>query len=456
MTGFMGKNVRRFGRKRSLRRRNLPSTRRYGKSAPPFMSFASLGLSPSITETLDALGYVEPTPIQAEAIPVVLSGKDVWASAETGSGKTAAFVLPILERLRSARREAPRPIRALVLAPTRELAMQIEASIRRYGERLEQRFKVCLAVGGVSENPQMMALRGGAEVVVATPGRLLDLVSRNALSLSRVEVLVLDEADRLLSLGFGEELARVFELLPRARQTLLFSATFPPAVRALAEKELRGGDDMVRIQLESGASRLAETVKQRAIEVDVAKRTQLLRKLVSDHGWTSVLVFVATRHGADHVANKLARAGIPTAALHGELGQGARSQALADLKNHVIQVLVATDVAARGLDIVRLPAVVNYDLPRSPTDFVHRIGRTGRAGESGVAISFVTVDNEAHFRLIEKRHKFSAPRERVEGFERTDVAAPVKDPHGGIKGKRKSKKDKLREAAAAAQTKKDP
>lgn len=411
--------------------------------------FASLGLSPSLTQALAALEYNEPTPVQTEAIPAILRGGDVWASAQTGSGKTAAFVLPILETFIQGARgaERPRPIRVLILAPTRELAMQIDASIRRYGANLDPFPKTCVVVGGVSENPQMMALRGGADIVVATPGRLLDLVRKNALRLSHVETLVLDEADRLLSLGFGDELAEVLALLPAKRQTLFFSATFPPAVRTLAEAQLR---DPVRVQVDAGSAPIVSTITQRAIEVDVAKRTPLLRHLLKEHAWSHVLVFVESRNRADHVANKLANSGIPTAALHGELGQGTRTQALRDLEDHVIRVLVATDVAARGLDISRLPAVVNYDLPRSPTDYIHRIGRTGRAGERGVAISFITAENEAHFRLIEKRHKFTTPRETVAGFERTEFAAPTQDPHGGIKGKRKSKKDKLREAAAAS------
>lgn len=418
------------------------------------MTFADLGLSPTLLATLTELGYLTPTPVQAEAIPVILRGGDVWASAQTGSGKTAAFVLPILEAFAKVAPETPRPIRALILAPSRELAMQIDASVRRYGAGLPAFPKTCTVVGGVSENPQMMALRGGADIVVATPGRLLDLVRKNALRLSRVETLVLDEADRLLSLGFGDELREVLSLLPKRRQTLLFSATFPPAVRSLAEAQLR---EPTRIQVDAGAAPILETIAQRAIDVDVGKRTPLLRHLLKEHDWTHVLVFVESRNRADHVANKLANAGIATAALHGELSQGTRTQALEDLKSHVVRVLVATDVAARGLDISRLPAVVNYDLPRSPADYIHRIGRTGRAGESGVAISFITAENEAHFRLIEKRHKFVTLREQIPGFERTEFTPPPRDPHGGIKGKRKSKKDKLREAAAlAAGQKREP
>ena len=414
------------------------------------MPFSSLGLSPALVRAVTKAGHAFPTPVQSAAIPVVLGGGDVWASAQTGSGKTAAFVLPLLERLARAERETPRPVRVLVRVPTRERAAQIDEAFARYGSELPARLKTCAVVGGVSENPQMMALRGGADIVVATPGRLLDLVEKNALALSRVETLVLDEADRLFSLGFGDELQRVLGLLPAVRQTLLFSATFPPAVKTLAESVLR---TPTRIQLAADDADQPR-ITQRAIEVDVGKRTLLLRHLLATHGWSNVLVFVASRHRADHVTDKLTRAGIKAAALHGELGQGARTQALADLKKNAVQVVVATDVAGRGLDISQLAAVVNYDLPRSPVDYLHRIGRTGRAGETGVAVSFITAENDAHFRLIERRQKMTVPREQIAGFERTEVAAPAQDPHGGIKGKRKSKKDKLREAAAAAEGRK--
>jgi ATP-dependent RNA helicase RhlE len=408
------------------------------------MPFASLGLSPAIVSAVDKVGHRTPTAVQEAVIPAVLAGGDVWASAETGSGKTAAFVLPLLERLSRASRSTPRPVRVLVLAPTRELATQIEAAFVVYGQNLAERLKSCVVVGGVSENPQMMALRGGADVVVATPGRLLDLIAKNALSLSSVQTLVLDEADRLLSMGFGDELAGVLGLLPPVRQTLLLSATFPPAVKALASSLLH---EPIRVQVEA-EQREVPLITQRAIEVDVGKRTQLLRHLLQQQAWPAVLVFVASRHGADHVTGKLTRAGVAAAALHSELSQGARTQALLGLKSGRVKVLVATDVAARGLDIRELPAVVNYDLPRSPNDYLHRIGRTGRAGATGEAVSFVTAESDAHFALIERRHRLQLTREQLPGFERTEVAAPSADLHGGIKGRRKSKKDKLREAAA--------
>jgi superfamily II DNA/RNA helicase len=408
------------------------------------MPFDSLGLSSQLVAALEKVGHEAPTAVQVEVIPAVLAGGDVWASAETGSGKTAAFVLPLLERLSREARRTPRRVRVLVLAPTRELAAQIEGAFALYGQCLAERLKTCVVVGGVSENPQMMALRGGADIVVATPGRLLDLVAKNALTLGDVQALVLDEADRLLSLGFGDELGRVLQLLPRARQTLLLSATFPPAVEALA-KSLLHEPTRVRVEAEQ---RDVPLISQRAIEVDVGKRTLLLRHLLQQQAWSAVLVFVASRHGADHVTDKLTRAGIAAAALHSDLSQGARSRALLGIKSGALKVLVATDVAARGLDIRHLPAVVNYDLPRSPSDYLHRIGRTGRAGAAGEAVTFVTAEGDAHFALIERRHRLHIAREQLPGFERTEVAAPSGDSQGGIKGHRKSKKDKLREAAA--------
>jgi ATP-dependent RNA helicase RhlE len=419
------------------------------------MSFLALGVGSELSEHARLQGCETPTKIQEEGIPAILKGGDVWASAATGSGKTLAFVLPLLQHLskdRAAYEDRSQRVRTLVLVPTRELAIQIEAVAQSFARALPvlPRVKTCVLVGGVSENPQMISLRGGADIVIATPGRLLDLVRKNALSLSQVEVLVLDEADRLLSLGFGEELAEVRRLLPcaPALQTLLFSATFPPKVRALADAML---ESPTRIKV-AGDPLLdpLSNLTQLAIETDVGKRTQLFLHLIASRSWTQVLVFVASRHAADHVADKLGRAGILAAPLHGDLSQGRRTQALADFKAMRTDVLVATDVAARGIDIERLPVVLNYDLPRSPVDYLHRVGRTARAGERGLAVSFVTIENEAHFALIEKRHKFFAPREHVEGFERTELSTGAHeqgtalDPHGGVKGMRLSKKDKLR------------
>ena len=410
------------------------------------MSFSSLGLSAPLLQAVADRNYLTPTPVQAAAIPAGLAGRDVWAQAQTGSGKTAAFALPMLQILAETRRERGRFVRALVLAPTRELAAQIGASFKHYGSHLAEPLKVMVLHGGVSINPQMMGLGGGADVIVATPGRLLDLIDHNAVSLSAVQLLVLDEGDRLLDLGFADELNRILSLLPARRQNLFFSATFPAEVQALAAGLLR---EPVRIELPVEPA-TAPDIRQRAIEVDPPRRTQLLRHLIQTEGWARTLVFVATKYATEHVAEKLRKAGLKAGALHGELSQGARTQALADFKAGKLQVLLATDVAARGIDIVQLPAVVNFDLPRSVADYTHRIGRTGRAGETGVAVSFVSAGSHAHFRLIEERHHLAIPREQIEGFEPEELAVPESPAGGGIKGRRKSKKDKLREAAARA------
>jgi len=354
------------------------------------MPFSSLGLSPSLASAAQALGFTAPTPIQAQAIPAILRGADVWASARTGSGKTAAFALPALQQhqdLSLQRRPGgPRPVHTLVVVPTRELAAQVGEVLRSLGQPLAQPPKVAVAFGGVSINPQMMALRGGADIVVATPGRLLDLVAHNALRLSAVRLLVLDEADRLLDLGFADELQRVLALLPARRQTLLFSATFPDSVQALAGSLLR---DPVRVEV-ADAEPSADggaTILQRAIAVDSTRRTQLLLQLTRQEQWERVLVFVATKYAAEHVAEKLYKAGVYATPFHGDLSQGARQQVLDEFKADRWQVVVTTDLAARGIDIAQLPVVVNYDLPRSAVDYIHRIGRTGRAAGSGAGVS---------------------------------------------------------------------
>ena len=427
----------------------------------PF-TFAELGLSPALAQVTADAGFDEPTPVQREAIPAALAGRDVLALASTGSGKTLAYVLPILQQVESAFQRAQaashapapgrRPTRALVLVPTRELALQVGEALSDMSAHLQAPLRWGCVFGGVSINTQMLALRGGADVVVATPGRLLDLIEHNALSLDGVQTLVLDEADRLLDKGFEDELKRVLALLPKRRQHLLLSATFESGVEALAQQLLHNA-----VRIDQRAEPLSvPDIQQRAIVVDAPQRTPLLRHLIAQEGWRQVLVFVATRYACDLVAHKLQKAGIQAAAFHADASQGARREALRAFKAGELQVLVATDLAARGIDIAQLPAVVNHDLPRSPDDHIHRIGRTARAGHSGVAVSFVSADTEAHFRLIEKRQGLRVPREQVAGFEPSEVA-PVAQPSptdpdgtGGVKGRRKSKKDKLREAAAEA------
>ncbi len=420
------------------------------------MPFQTLGLTPALAKAAHTMGFADPTPIQCEAIPVILRGVDVMASARTGSGKTAAFALPLLQRLQElpvrSQGQSPRAIVALVVVPTRELAIQVGGVLSGLADVLPQRPKVVTVTGGVSINPQMMALRGGADVLVATPGRLLDLADQNAVQLAGTRLVVLDEADRLLDLGFAEELGRIASLLPPVRQNLLFSATFPPDVRAWGDRIL---NNPVHIAVEPTEQQAGEII-QRAIQVDPHRRTMLLRHLIKAHGWERVLVFVATKHAAEMVAEKLYKAKIFATAFHGGLSQGARKQVLAEFKDEQWQVVVTTDLASRGIDISKLPVVVNFDLPRSAVDYVHRVGRTGRAGETGLAVSFVGAGTLAHFQLIQKRQGSAIELETIEGFEPVETTAPAALPaspgNGGIKGKRPSKKDKLRAAARPAPT----
>ena len=425
---------------------------------PATVSFAQLGLNAELQSSAAQAGFTSPTPVQAQAIGPVLNGRDVLATAQTGSGKTAAYVLPVLQLLMAtaaSRDDAPqkRITQVLVLVPTRELATQVSDVLRDLARPLKKSIKVGTVFGGVSINPQMMSLRSGTDVVVATPGRLLDLVDHNALNLGQVQHLVLDEADRLLDLGFAEELQRVLALLPAKRQNLLFSATFAPAVQSLAEAMLHNPERITLAHTEANTPDIA----QRAVSVDEKSRTALLRHLIKTQAWKRVLVFVATRYACEHVANKLYKAGVFATAFHGEMSQGARQDVLAEFKEERWEVVVTTDLAARGIDIAQLPVVVNYDLPRSATDYTHRIGRTGRAGAQGEAVSFVTAATLAHWQLIQKRAQVQLPLDVVAGFEPTEVpppASPLNDGKnsniGGIKGKRPSKKDKLRAAAAQA------
>lgn len=406
------------------------------------MPFLFPGLSMPLVDATNR--FDEATPVQTAAVSAVLAGVDLLATAPTGSGKTVAFVVPLLQRWLDTPPETPKRIHTLILVPTRELAAQVRGVISEISRTLPKHLKVVSAVGGVSINPQMMALRGGADFIVATPGRLLDLIDHNAVKLSGVNTLVLDEADRMLDLGFADELNRILTFLPTSRQNLLFSATFPKAVERIALEILQ---DPVRIEIAASPTE-APLIQQRAIRVDTEKRAPLLRHLIMTEGWKRVLVFVASQYAADHVADKLCRNGIAARAFHGGLSQAARSDVLADFKCSGIQVLVSTDLASRGIDIAQLPVVINYDLPRSVTDYTHRMGRTGRAGETGIAISFVPPSNNDRFLLIEKRQNLVITREEIPGFEATETTLPSSSATGGIKGNRMSKKDKLREAAA--------
>ncbi len=408
------------------------------------MTFSTLGLTPALLAAVNTLGHSSPTPVQREAIAPALAGHDVLGSAPTGSGKTLAFALPLLQGLKPGDTRL-RHVQALVLVPTRELAVQVGEVINALARQLPHSVKVTVLFGGVSINPQMLRLRGGTDVVVATPGRLLDLLAHNAVSLSNTRLLVLDEADRMLDLGFADELNQLLALLPSQRQNLFFSATFSTGVQALAQTLLR---DPVRVQVNGPAPQPPEIV-QRAIVVDAGQRTQLLRHLIQLHGWARVLVFVATKYATEIVADKLRKGGLTAEPFHGELSQGKRSQVLTDFKASRLSVVVATDLAARGLDITELPVVVNFDLPRSAQDYTHRVGRTGRAGVAGLALSFVSAATHSHFRLIEKRQRISLPLESIEGFVATEVPPPASTSpnapgNGGVKGSRPSKKDRLR------------
>jgi len=375
------------------------------------MRFNELGLIEPITRAVRDKGYDKPSPIQAKAIPVVLDGRDLMASAQTGTGKTAAFVLPLLQRLAEGRRPAPKKIRALVVTPTRELAAQIQANIVEYGANL--RVSNLVVFGGVNIRPQIRGLQRGVDILVATPGRLLDLHGQRALHLDAVEVLVLDEADRMLDMGFIHDIRKIQALLPKQKQSLLFSATFSSEIRQLAKTMLH---QPVEVDV-APRNTAVETVRQRILPVDKSRKADLLKHLIKDNGWHQVLVFSRTKHGADKLVKILAKADIRAVAIHGNKSQANRTRALADFKAGRVDVMVATDIAARGIDIVELPHVVNFDLPHVPEDYVHRIGRTGRAGAAGEAVSLVSADEQKQLRDIERLIRASLPREEIAGFE---------------------------------------
>lgn len=375
------------------------------------MTFSDLGLAEPLVRAVSDKGYETPSPIQIEAIPAVLSGRDIMAAAQTGTGKTASFTLPLLQRLSSGGPVRSNSIRALVLTPTRELAAQVGENMEAYGKYLPLRSAVVF--GGVKINPQMMKLRRGMDVLVATPGRLLDLYEQNAVKFDQVEILVLDEADRMLDMGFIRDIRKILAMLPKRRQNLMFSATFSDEIRELTRGLL---NNPVQIEV-SPRNTTAQSITQLVYEVDKSMKTALLSKLVRSNGWSQVLVFTRTKHGANRLTEKLERDGITAMAIHGNKSQGARTKALAQFKSGEIRVLVATDIAARGIDIDQLPHVINYELPNVPEDYVHRIGRTGRAGASGEAISLVCSEEFKYLTAIEWLIKQRFTRQVEEGFE---------------------------------------
>jgi len=376
------------------------------------MLFDQLGLSAELLRAVDQQGYREATPIQQQAIPLILEGRDILAGAQTGTGKTAGFTLPLLQQLQMAPTQGRRPhVRVLILTPTRELAAQVGESVRDYGRHLP--FRSTVIFGGVSINPQISKLRKGVDIVVATPGRLLDHVRQNNIDLSRVDALVLDEADRMLDMGFIRDIRKIIEVLPRQRQNLLFSATFSKEIRRLASQLLDAPTEIQATPRNSTVERVTQVVHP----VDRRRKRELLSHRIGAQNWRQVLVFTRTKHGANRLAEQLNGDGIESVAIHGNKSQGARTRALAEFKAGKVRVLVATDIAARGLDIDRLPHVVNYELPNVPEDYVHRIGRTARAGEDGHAVSLVCVDEHKLLRDIERLLKCEIEREVIPGYE---------------------------------------
>lgn len=392
------------------------------------MSFNSLGLSDALLKAISKKGYTTPSPIQQKAIPPILEGKDVLASAQTGTGKTAGFTLPILQILSQGKHLSHRPIRALILTPTRELAAQILANIKEYSEFVDLRSAVIF--GGVNQNPQAAQIRQGLDILVATPGRLIDLQNQGLITLSKVEILVLDEADRMLDMGFLRDIERIMKVLPSKRQNLMFSATFSKDIKKLAMGILHHP-----VQVEATPENTTvDAIIQKVYPCAKEKKTELIIKLITEGNWKQILVFTRTKQGANKLTEAMISAGIRAAAIHGNKGQGARTKALAGFKDGSLTALVATDIAARGLDIPLLPHVINFELPNIPEDYVHRIGRTGRAGASGEAISLFSPDETVFLRDIEKLVGLKLPKENIKGFEPDPNAStePIKQGQGRV------------------------
>lgn len=391
------------------------------------VTFSSFTFSRLIYSAIERAGYTQPTDVQLEAIPAILEGKDVLARAETGSGKTAAFVLPLLEkfiRQRSTKTQKSfnrnNNVNTVVLVPTRELAIQIREEFERFSEEIEPKVKCLSVYGGVKINPQMIALKGGADVLVSTPGRLLDLERNNAIRLHQVKVLVIDEVDRLMKGDFEEEIDNILHKMPKARQNLMFTATFPESIRKLVRHIM---NEPVIINVDDFYDDV--NINQRVITVNHHKKNDLLAHLLKENDWKQVLVFCSAKRTCDNLVIKMAKRGIEARAMHGNLQQNARARALKEFKEGKIRILIATDVAGRGIDIEELPCVINYELPRSPNDYKHRIGRTGRAGEDGTAISLIAHHEYQHFGVIEKRNAIRLEREQIVGFEADKDAPPL-------------------------------
>lgn len=396
------------------------------------MIFKDLGLADALLKAIDKKGYTEPSPIQEKAIPEVLKGRDVLASAQTGTGKTAGFTLPMLQLLGKGERQGKRKIRALVLTPTRELAAQVQENVKEYSEFMHIRSTVIF--GGVNQNPQVRTIQQGIDILVATPGRLLDLCNQGHINLRDVEFFVLDEADRMLDMGFLRDIERVMKLLPAKRQNLMFSATFSGEIKRLAHGIL---NDPVQVEATPENSTV-DLVSQRVYRVDQKRKIDFTIKLISEGDWDQVLIFTRTKHRANRLSEKLMKSGITSAAIHGNKTQGARTKALKGFKDGTIRVLVATDIAARGLDIPLLPHVINFELPNVPEDYVHRIGRTGRAGASGEALSLVDVTELPYLKSIERLIQQNIKKTIVEGFEPKDDTPPDASKPGGRGSQRRN------------------
>ncbi len=405
------------------------------------MPFATLGLSKNILKALKESNFTQPTAIQEKVIPLVLEKKDLIVLSQTGSGKSASFVLPILEQLNASSKAGKAKIKVIVLTPTRELTLQVSEDFVKFSKYLGKKLNVVPLIGGKSIGDQLFDIQQGCDVLVATSGRFLDVLSKKQMNLSFVEYLVLDEADKMLDLGFLEELDGVLEALPANRQNLMFSASYPPKMQTIAAKITTDAEE---VSLEDESS-VVEKIKQRVIKVNRENRGPLLRHLLNENKWSRVLVFMANKRATDNIAEKFRKHGFEAASFNGDLEQDMRNETLQAFKDKKVRLLFATDIAARGLDINEIECVINYDLPRSPADYIHRVGRTARAGKSGEAISFIDYETMEHFKLIEKRSGISLEREELEQFKLTGEAPKKMKGPAPVKGKKKSKKDKLRE-----------